>query len=49
MYFRNYGRPKTWLDKYKKKHRLRVPLEKPHVKQAQTLLKSERWKGYHIY
>ena len=49
MHFCNYRLPKTWLDKYPKRYRLRVPLDKQHVQPAQKHLKCERQHVYHIY
>ena len=49
MYFRNYGLPKTRLDKISKEYRFRVPLDKQHGKRTQTLLKSDRRYVFHIY
>ena len=34
MYFPNYGRPKTWLNNYKKKYPFRLPLDKADGKLA---------------
>ena len=48
MDFRNYGVPKTRLDKYLK-CRFLVPFNKQHGKRAQTVFKSSRRHLYHSY
>ena len=48
MYFRNYGLPKTWLDKCLKVP-FRVSDKKQHGECPQTLFKFERYLLCHIY